>query len=72
MVFNLCFGNNTMMFFRFFWIIVFYFLITAIIAYVFILTAGLARHAGKIMKEVKAEIETRLVTVETKISKSSI
>ena len=45
-----------------------YFLISAVIAKIFTTTAERVIPIGMLTKEAKAEIETQLVTVETKIS----
>ena len=60
------------MLFFFFLIIDLYFLIPAVIAQIFNHTVELVIPIGKPIKEVKAEIETHLVTTEAKITKYSI
>ena len=61
-----------MSFFVIFLIIDLYFLITAVIAQVFILAVELAIPTGILIKAANAKMETCPVTVETKISKCSI
>ena len=58
--------------FLFFLIIGLYFLITPLIAKIFIPTAELAIPTGIPTKEAKSEMETHPVTVEAKISKCSV
>ena len=60
------------MFLLFFITLDLYFLITAVIAQIFISTAELAISTGIPTKESKAEIKTHLVTVDAKISNCSI
>ena len=60
------------MFLFFFLIIDLSFLITAVITQIFIAAATLAIPTGIPTKEAKAEIETHAVTVEARISKSSV
>ena len=66
--------NNTILlyFFFFFLIIDSYFLVPAVIAQIFIVTAKLVITIAIPTKEAKTETETHPVTVEAKISKSSI
>ena len=66
MLFNLFFASNTILscFFLFFLFIDVYFLILAVIANIFNLTAELAMPIEIPKKKVKAEIETRPVTVQ--------
>ena len=70
MVFNLVFTNNTILssFFPFFLIIDLYLPIPAVIEQIFNPTVALPIPT----KQTKAHMETRLITVESKISKCSI
>ena len=74
MLFNLDFGNNTILscFFLFFLIIDLYFLIAAVIAPIFNPNAELVIPLGTPTKEAKTEMETHPVIVEGKIRKCSI
>ena len=71
-VFEFSFPSGTILsFFLLFFIFHLYFLITAVIAQVFISTAGLVIPTVTQTNKAKAEIETQPVTAEAKISKSS-
>ena len=72
-VFNLSFTNSTILscFFFFFFIIDLYFLISAVIAQMFIPTAELVIPTGISTNEANAEIETQPVTVQARINKFS-
>ena len=74
MLFNLVFPNNNILssFFFFFLITDSYFLIPAVIAQIFISTKELVIPLEIPTKQAKAEIKMHPVTVEAKISKSSI
>ena len=74
MLFNLDFGNNTILlcFFNFFLIIDLYFLIAAVIAEIFNPLVELVIPIGIPTKEAKSEIEIHPVIVEPKIRKCSI
>ena len=71
MVFNSFFANNTILscFFYFFLIIDLYFLTPVVITQMFNPTAELAIHIGIRNNKVKAEAETQLVILKTKLSK---
>ena len=73
-VFNIGFGSKTISscFFFFILIIDLYFLIPAVITEMFFVNAELVVPTGITNKEARAEIETHLVTVESKISKCSV
>ena len=70
-VFNLSFPNRTLLscFFFFLLKLIYIFLVPAVIAQVFIPTAELVIPTGTQTNEANVEIETQLVTAETKISK---
>ena len=73
-VFNLSFPNNTSIlqcFFFFFFIIDSHFVITAVIAQMFIPTAELVIPIAIQTNQANAEIETQPVTVQARISKVS-
>ena len=74
MLFNLDFANNTIFscFFFFLLIIDLYSLIVAVIAQIFNPIAELVILIGIPTKQVKAEMETHLVTAEAKIRKFTI
>ena len=69
MLFNLDFADNTIVScFFFFWIVDLYFLIPAGITQIFYPTTELAVPTGIPTKDVKTELETHPVTVETEVS----
>ena len=72
-VFNLTFPNNTVLscFFFFLFIIYLYFLISAVIAQMFIPTSELVIPTGTQINEANEEIEMQPVTAEDRISKFS-